>query len=703
MIVKKEKEVGGRMLSIEAGRVAKQANGAVLVQYADTMVLAVATAAKEAREDMGFFPLSVEYQEKTYAAGKIPGGFFKREGRPGPKQILSARLIDRPIRPLFPKGFRNETQVVVYVISSDQENDADVLGGIGASAALSISDIPFAEPIASVRVGRIGGSHIINPTFSQVEESEIDLILSGTYDSIMMVEGRSEEISEAEMLEALKFGHEYIREIIDLQKELIEEFGASEKMEVATPEVPDGLEAKVTEYMLPKVKEAIKIQEKKARHEAISTARKAFMEELGEEYEDHSRLIKEIIEGIEKTEVRSMIINENVRLDGRGMDDIRDITCDVSFLPRAHGSSLFTRGQTQSLGATTLGTKVDEQIIDALEGESKKSYMLHYNFPGFSVGEAKPFRGTSRREVGHGDLAERALMPILPDDESFPYTIRIVSEILESNGSSSMATVCSGSLSLMDAGVPTKCHVAGIAMGLIKEDSEVRVLTDILGDEDHLGDMDFKVAGTRDGITAFQMDIKISGLTFEIMTEALEKAHAARHKILDVMEEAMPRPRAEISQFAPRILSVMIPVDKIGAVIGPGGKTIRSITEQTGAKIDIDDSGMVLISSTDAKAAEQAKGIVASMVEEPEAGKEYKATVKKIMDFGAFAEFIPGKEGLIHISQLAKERVGKVTDIVNVGDVVDVILQKIDREGRYNLSRKEYLMRHESDNDSNED
>ena len=702
MIVKKEKEIGGRLLSIETGRVAKQANGAVLVRYEDTMVLAVVTAAKEAREDIDFFPLSVEYQEKTYAAGKIPGGFFKREGRPGPKEILSARLIDRPIRPLFPKGFKNETQIAVFVISTDRENDADVLGGIGASAALSISDIPFEGPIASVRVGRIGGSFVVNPTFTQMEESDIDLVVSGTYESLMMVEGRSHEINEAEMLEALKFGHEHIREIIELQNELISEI-TSTKMEVTVPEVPEGLEEKVTEFVLPKVREAIHIQEKKARRDAISAIKDALFEHLGEDHEDDAAHIKSIIGDIEKREVRSMIINENIRLDGRGMDDIRNIDCEVSFLPRAHGSALFTRGQTQSLGTTTLGTKVDEQIMDALEGESKKSYMLHYNFPGFSVGEAKPFRGTSRREVGHGDLAERALEPVLPDEESFPYTIRIVSEILESNGSSSMATVCSGSLSLMDAGVPCKCHVAGIAMGLIKEESDVRVLTDILGDEDHLGDMDFKVAGTREGITAFQMDIKISGITFEIMAEALEKANAARRSILDVMEAAIPRPRAEISQYAPRILTVMVPVEKIGMIIGPGGKTIRAITEDTGAKIDIDDTGLVLISSVESSAAEKAREIVKSMVEEPEPGKVYKATVKKIMDFGAFAEFLPGKEGLIHISQLDKNRVGKVTDIVNVGDVVDVVLQKIDREGRYNLSRKEYLFKHEKDGQSGDE
>jgi polyribonucleotide nucleotidyltransferase len=661
MIVKKEKEVGGRLLSIETGRVARQANGAVLVRYADTMVLAVVTCAKEAREDLDFFPLSVEYQGKTYAAGKIPGGFFKREGRPGQKEILSARLIDRPIRPLFPKNFKNETQVVVFVLSSDQQNDADILGGIGASAALSISDIPFEGPIASVRVGKIENEFILNPTFTQLEESTLSLVVSGTYDSILMVEGEANELGEEEMVAALKFGHQYIREIIDLQRELIAEIPVT-KMEVPEPEIPEGLQEKVEEFSASQIREAIKIQEKKTRREQIAQLRDELLEMLGEEYEEYATLVKSLLEDIEKREVRSMILNQGVRLDGRGMDDIRDVTCEISFLPRTHGSALFTRGQTQSLGTTTLGTKVDEQIIDALEGDSTKSYMLHYNFPGFSVGEAKPFRGTSRREVGHGDLAERSLMPVLPAEDGFPYTIRIVSEILESNGSSSMATVCSGSLSLMDAGVPVKCHVAGIAMGLIKEESEVRILTDILGDEDYLGDMDFKVAGTRGGITAFQMDIKISGLTFEIMTEALEKARAARYKILDTMEQTIDRPRADISPYAPRILSLMIPVDKIGAVIGPGGKVIRGIIEQTGAKIDIDDSGLVIIASTDVNAAEEAQKMVQALVEEPEVGKEYHAVVKKIMDFGAFAEFLPGKEGLIHISELDERRVAKVTN-----------------------------------------
>ncbi|HQV33360.1 MAG TPA: polyribonucleotide nucleotidyltransferase, partial [Calditrichia bacterium] len=467
---------------------------------------------------------------------------------------------------------------------------------------------------------------------------------------------------------------------------------------VVAPEVPADIESRVTAFCEGKIAEAIQIKEKKARNERLSAIKSEVIEDLGEENEAHYGLAKEIFEKVTKKLVRGMIINKGVRLDGRGMDDIRDIECLVSFLPRAHGSALFTRGQTQSLGSVTLGTKVDEQTIDSLERYTSKSYMLHYNFPGFSVGEAKPFRGTSRREVGHGDLAERALQAVLPVDESFPYTIRVVSEILESNGSSSMASVCSGSLSLMDAGVPIKCHVAGIAMGLIKEEKDVRVLTDILGDEDHLGDMDFKVAGTRDGITAFQMDIKISGITFEIMTEALERANKARHHILGLMEETIERPRAEMSPYAPKIMSMMIPVDKIGAVIGPGGKTIRGIIEATGAKIDIDDSGTVIIASDNTEAAEKARGMVEALVVEPEVGKVYQSTVRRIMDFGAFVEFLPGKEGLVHISELDRGRVGKVTDVLNLGDKVTVILKKIDREGRYNLSRKEYLLQQDQNN-----
>ncbi|MFZ0390331.1 MAG: polyribonucleotide nucleotidyltransferase [Calditrichia bacterium] len=697
MVIRKQKEIGGRLMTIETGRLAKQANGSALVQYEDTMILVVATASSDIREGIDFFPLSVEYQERTYAAGKFPGGFFKREGRPSEKEILSARLIDRPLRPLFPDGFKNETQIAAFVLSSDQQNDADVLGTVGASVALSISNIPFNGPIASVRVGKIGSEFVVNPTFDQLQESELELVVAGSEDSIMMVEGEAAEVDEAVMVEALRFGHQYIKEIIELEKEIISQF-SPEKMEVVPPELPENLEHRISELALDKLREIIRIPEKKERRSRMSDLKAQVMESLGEDFEEHAGTVKDILHDMEKREVRRNIIDENYRLDGRGLDDIRPIDCEVGLLPRTHGSALFTRGQTQSLGVTTLGTKMDEQIVENLEGESSKSYMLHYNFPGFSVGEVKFFRGPSRREIGHGNLAERSLKPVLPSDDSFPYTIRIVSDILESNGSSSMATVCSGSLSLMDAGVPTKCHVAGIAMGLIKEDEEVRVLTDILGDEDHLGDMDFKVAGTREGITAFQMDIKISGLTFEIMEEALARAHKARLHILDIMDKTIASPRADISQYAPRIISIMVPVDKIGEVIGPSGKIIRGIIEETGAKIDIEDSGLTLIASVDAAMAMKAKERIEAIIAEPEVGKAYHAKVKRIMNFGAFAEFMPGKEGLIHISELDTKRTEKVTDVVNLGDEVDIVLKEVDKEGRYNLSRKEYLRRQEKNN-----
>ncbi len=695
MIIKKEREIGGKILSIETGKMAKQANGSAVVRYGDTMVLVTATCNKEAREDLDYFPLSVEYQEKTYAAGKIPGGFFKREGRPSEKEILSARLIDRPLRPLFPDGFKNDTQIVAFVISSDRENDGDVLGTLGASVALSISDIPFEGPVAAVRVARVAGEFIINPTFSQVEEGDLELVIAGSEDSILMVEGEANETSEQDMVSALEFGHQYIKQLIELEKEIIQEF-SQEKIEVVPPEIPDGLLKKIDKSARTKIKKAIKQTDKKARHEELREIRKEIETADPEEFEEHETIIKEQLHQIEKEEVRLMIIKESRRLDGRGMDDIRDIQCEPGILPRTHGSALFTRGQTQSLGVTTLGTKIDEQIVENLEGESSKSFMLHYNFPPFSVGEVRFFRGPARREIGHGNLAERSLKTILPTDDSFPYTIRIVSDILESNGSSSMATVCSGSLSLMDAGVPVKCHVAGIAMGLIKENDEVRILTDILGDEDHLGDMDFKVAGTHQGITAFQMDIKISGLSFAIMTEALEKAHTARLKILDIMESAIDKPKSDISPYAPRIITLMVPKERIGEVIGPSGKIIRGIIEETGVKIDIDDTGLTVIASPDVEMANLAKARVEAIIQEPEPGKAYEATIKRIMNFGAFAEFLPGKEGLIHISELDTSHVKTVTDIVKIGDKVHIVLKEVDREGRYNLSRKEYLRRQEN-------
>ncbi len=694
MLISKSTEVGGKQLTIETGHVARQADGAVTVRYGETMVLVTAVASDEGRDDIDFFPLSVEYREKTYAAGKIPGGFFKREGRPAEKEILSARLIDRPIRPLFPDNFKNETQIIATIISQDNENDADVLAGVGASAALSISDIPFEGPIATVRVCRIDGNFIINPTFEQVEKAELEFTVAGSEESIVMVEGEAREISEALMLEGIKEAHEAIKKLIAVQKELIAEI-APVKREVPPVEMPEGLQQKVDSAGRERIREAIREREKKQRRKNYKEIVADIKESLAEEFPDCESFISEILHEIEKEETRKMMLAEGVRLDGRKAEEIREITCEVSFLPRAHGSSLFTRGQTQSLGVTTLGTKLDEQLIDALEGESYKSYMLHYNFPPFCTGEAKPIRGTSRREIGHGNLAERALKPVLPNNGEFPYTIRIVSDILESNGSSSMATVCSGSLSLMDAGVPVKSNVAGIAMGLIKEGDQVMILSDILGDEDHLGDMDFKVAGTREGITAIQMDIKIKGISFEIMEEALQRAKEGRMHILDIMDKTIDKPREEISEYAPRIMKIKIPVDKIGAVIGPSGKNIRSIIDKTGASIDIDDDGTTLVASPNVAAAKEAIRLIELMTVEPKIGEYYRGKVKRITNFGAFVEIAPGVEGMIHISEMDTKRTNQITDIVNVGDQVDVLIKKVDRDGKIGLSRKDYLIKNQ--------
>jgi polyribonucleotide nucleotidyltransferase len=690
MIISKSMDLGGSRLTIETGRIARQADGAVTVRYGDSMVLVTAVADTEPKADLDFFPLTVEYREKTYAAGKIPGGFFKREGRPSEKEILSARLIDRPIRPLFPEDFRSETQIIATVISVDKDNDADVLAAVGASAALCISDIPFHGPIASVRVGKIDGELMINPKLPELERCVLEFIVSGTEDSIVMVEGEAKEISEKEMLEAIEFAHGNIKAIIALQKELIAEAGR-EKRTVEPVDFPEDLRVRIDEMARKQISEKINVQEKKERRTALKEVGNSVVDALQEEFESHLPLIKDYLHTIEKEETRTMMLTKGTRLDGRKEDEIRPITCEIAFLPRAHGSALFTRGQTQSLGTTTLGTKMDEQLIDALEGESYKSYMLHYNFPPFCTGEVKPIRGTSRREIGHGNLAERALKPLIPREENFPYTIRIVSDVLESNGSSSMATVCSGSLSLMDAGVPVKCNVAGIAMGLIKEDSKVMVLSDILGDEDHLGDMDFKVAGTREGITAIQMDIKIKGISFEIMEKALDRARTGRMHILDIMDQTISEPRKEISVYAPRITTIQIPVDKIGAIIGPGGKTIKKIIEDTGVKIDIDDDGKTVIASEDMARVEQAKKIILSMAKDPEIGDYFKGTVKKVTNFGAFVEIVPGKEGMVHISELDIARTNKVTDVVNVGDKIDVLVKRVDPEGKIALSRKDYL------------
>ncbi len=698
MVITKSIEIGGKTLTIETGKMAKQANGAVVVRYGDTMVLVTAVAAEDEGEDRGFFPLSVEYREKTFSTGKIPGGFIKREGRPSDKEILSARLIDRPIRPLFPDDFNNETQIMAIVMSMDKENDADVLAALGSSAALVVSDIPFAGPIATGRVAKISGQFVINPTLSMLEDAEIELLVAGSEKSIMMVEGEAGEASEDDLLGAINTAHEAIKKLTALQNEIAAEINV-EKRVVEEKTFPDGLEEKVSKSAYEKVKSAVRIAGKLERHKALKEIRKTLIADLEEEYPESEKNIKKILHDIEKNEIRSMVLDDNVRLDGRGLKDIRPISCEVGLLPRAHGSALFTRGQTQALGVVTLGTKSDEQIIDAIEGESRKKYLLHYNFPPFCTGEAKPIRGVSRREIGHGNLAERALEPVLPANGEFPYTIRIVSEVLESNGSSSMATVCAGSLSLMDAGVPVRETVAGIAMGLIKEDEKIAILSDILGDEDHLGDMDFKVAGTSKGITAVQMDIKIDGISQEIMAEALQQAKEGRAHILGIMEELIDAPRPEISEWAPRIVEWNIPVSKIGTVIGPGGKMIRSIIEQTGVDINIDDDGKVTVASPDVKAAESACDIIKSLLEEPESGKAYKGIVKRVKDFGCFVEFMPGKEGMVHISELELNRTNKVTDVVKEGDEIDVIVKNVGHDGKISLSRKAFLLQQEKDND----
>ena len=687
-----EWKFAGRPLIVETGRMARQAHGAVLVQYGETVLLCTAVA-QDKPTHLPFFPLTVEYRERMYAAGKIPGGFFKREARPSEGEVLSARLIDRPTRPLFPDSFQNETQIMVHVLSADQENRGDVIAILGTSLALSMSKIPFNGPIAGVRIGRIQGQWILNPTFAQLEFSDVEIVVAGTENAILMVEGGAIEVPEEEIAEGLQVAHDGIKELVRLQREFLE--GISQpKMTWEEASVPDQLESRIGELAAVRMGEAMAIADKTARNEALAALRAEVMLTLAEDFPEQEDIIKQMMSDREKEAMRRQILDKGIRADGRKPDEIRPISCEVGILPRTHGSSLFTRGQTQALGVVTLGTQTDEQRIESVDSPSEitKSFMLHYNFPPFSTGEAKPLRGTSRREQGHGALAERAIQPLLPDFAEFPYTIRIVSEVLESNGSSSMASVCAASLALMDAGVPIRGACAGVAMGLITDGKRVEVLTDILGMEDALGDMDFKVAGTRNGVTSIQMDIKIEGLTLEVMREALQRANKGRMHILGEMEKALDTHRTDLSQWAPRIITIKVPIDKIGEIIGPKGKNIRALQEETGAQINISDDGTVTIASVSGEGGERARARIAGMTESPEIGRIYEGVVKSTTTFGAFIEILPGTEGLLHISELQEARTERTEDVVKKGDMVRVKLLSIDEKGKMRLSRKAVMM-----------
>lgn len=688
--------IGGKTITIESGRLAKQADGSVLVTCGNNMVLVTAVSSKK-ESTLDFFPLTVEYQEKFYATGKIPGGYFKREGRPTNNATLTARLIDRPIRPLFPEGYRYETQVVATTLSFDGTFPLEVLASLGASAAVHISDIPFNGPTAALQIGRVGGQLIANPSATQLAESDMDIIIAGTRNGIMMVEGESKFITEADALAALKFGHKEMSVLFDMQDELREKMGNKPKRSFSPPKFDETFEREVTEFLTPKINSALRIREKLDRYATADKAKKEAEEKFIASITDkdlvttRKKELGAIVENIKYKVARDMILDDKVRIDGRDTKTVRPIACEVALLPRAHGSGLFTRGETQVLGTVTLGTGEDEQMIDALAGLVKKKFLLHYNFPPFSVGETGRMGGQSRREIGHGNLAERALKAVIPDYEKFPYTIRIVSEVLESNGSSSMGTVCSGVLALLDAGVPIKGNVAGIAMGLIKEGDRVAILTDILGDEDHLGDMDFKVAGTREGITSVQMDLKIDSITLDVMEQALYQAKEGRLHILGEMEKVIRTPRGDISEFAPRIETIKIKPEKVREVIGAGGKVIKGIIEETGVKMDIEDDGTIHIASSDPAMTKRAIEIVNQICAEAEVGRTYKGRVVRIMDFGAFVEIFPNTQGLLHISEISNERVRAVTDVLQEGEEVDVKVLDIDRAGRIKLSRKALL------------
>jgi polyribonucleotide nucleotidyltransferase len=680
-------DINGQPFSIETGKVAKQADGSVVVRFGDTMVLATVVAAKTAKESQDFFPLTVEYRERAYAGGRIPGGYFKREGAPVKKETLTCRLIDRPIRPLFPDGFRNEVQVVCLVISGDPSNDPDVLAMNGASAALCLSGIPFAGPVGAVRVGLIDGQFVANPTTAQQDASQLELVVAGTEEGVLMVEAGAKEVSEDKMLEALAFGHEQCKRLARMQKELAAKAGKPRWAYDPTAGRDQQLAARVRGLAAPKLAAALAVHEKHARAEAVGRVFDEVWAALGVD-DAKKGAVRAAFEEAESAEVRKMIVERGLRVDGRRVDEIRPISIEVGYLPRAHGSSLFTRGETQALVSATLGTKSDEQKIEALEGESYRHFMLHYNFPPFSVGEVRRFGSPSRRDIGHGALAERAVEAVMPPKEEFPYTVRVVSDIMESNGSSSMASVCGASLALMDAGAPLRSHVAGIAMGLVKEGDRVGILTDIMGTEDHYGDMDFKVAGTEKGVTALQMDIKITGVSVDIMRQALTQAREARLIVLGKMRETLEKPRTELSPYAPRFVTIKIRQEKIREIIGPGGKVVRGIQDATGAKIDIEDDGRVTVFSPDSASVQKAVGMIQDICREVELDRIYLGKVKKIVEFGAFVEVIPNTEGLLHISQIAESRIRSVQDVLSEGDEVLVKVIEVDGNGKMRLSRK---------------
>lgn len=680
--------LGDKKLRIETGRLAKQAAGECVISYGDTVLLVCVTYKPDADENVDFLPLTVDYRELLFAAGKIPGGFFKREGRPSENEILTSRLIDRPLRPLFPENFRNGIQIIAHLLSSDIEHEADTLGIIGAATTLIISELPFNTPVAAVKVGLQNGEYIINPGVSQQETCELNLIITGTKDSVVMIEGSAKEISEQKVTGAIKFAQSEIERIIEMEEEIREKVG-KKKLEFNIPFVDETLFNEIRQALGDDINQVYNFKEMKARAQAEHELIKSTAEKMQEKDENIEKKVRWVVDDILRKKMREQVLLEKKRIDGRSLKEIRPVSCEIGILPRTHGSAIFTRGQTQSLAVTTLGTASDAQRIDAIYGEESKSFMLHYNFPPFSVGDVRPIRGPGRREIGHGALAERAITPVLPNDESFPYTVRVVSNILESNGSSSMAAVCGSSLSLMDAGVPIKTAVAGISIGLVKEDNQFELLTDIAGAEDHYGDMDFKIAGTTNGITAIQLDLKTRGVNLDILAQGLDYAKEARMKILEFMNSTIKSPRSEISQYAPKNIVFAVPKAKIGEVIGPGGKTIRKIIADLDVTVDIDDDGKVTISGIDTHNVEQAQNIIQSIVQDAEVGKIYIGKVKRITNFGAFVEILPGKDGLVHISKLSRQRVNKVEDIVKVGDEITVKVLEIDNQGRINLIRKE--------------